>query len=259
MTARKYGLSLDRIIGAEIVTADGKIRNVNRRRDANLFWALRGAGGGNFGIVTKFRFRLFDASNQYIWVVKQYNWDRIREILLIWQQFIASDLSNSIGTAFSKSGHTLSTFTVGFVINEENVDDAENHLMLIRNFFPNITESDISRGSYMDYINSSSSPFWSKGKTAQFYFKTKGFYVSKAWNETDVEIFVSQFETHPVLEFLFNMYAGAISAPIRTSTAFVHRTSLFSAYFKLVLNVESDGTIEETRIRGKEYEQELND
>lgn len=51
---REYGLTLDRMLGAEIVTADGRRRRIDARHDPDLFWAIRGGGGGNFGIVTSF-------------------------------------------------------------------------------------------------------------------------------------------------------------------------------------------------------------
>jgi FAD/FMN-containing dehydrogenase len=54
---RKYGLTIDNLLAAEIVTADGQIRTVDNSTNPDLFWAIRG-GGGNFGIVTRFHFRL---------------------------------------------------------------------------------------------------------------------------------------------------------------------------------------------------------
>ena len=56
---RKYGLTIDDLLGAEVVTADGRILEVDAGHEPDLFWAIRG-GGGNFGVVTRFHYRLHD-------------------------------------------------------------------------------------------------------------------------------------------------------------------------------------------------------
>ncbi|MFL5887262.1 MAG: FAD-binding oxidoreductase [Thermoleophilaceae bacterium] len=56
---RKHGLTIDQLLGAEVVTADGELLEVDEDNHADLFWALRG-GGGNFGVVTRLRFRLHE-------------------------------------------------------------------------------------------------------------------------------------------------------------------------------------------------------
>ncbi len=54
---RKYGLSIDNVISAQVVGADGQVRTASADTNSDLFWAIRG-GGGNFGIVTSLTFRL---------------------------------------------------------------------------------------------------------------------------------------------------------------------------------------------------------
>jgi FAD/FMN-containing dehydrogenase len=58
---RKHGLTIDHLLAAEVVTADGQLLHVDAHNHPDLFWALRG-GGGNFGVATRFRYRLHPVS-----------------------------------------------------------------------------------------------------------------------------------------------------------------------------------------------------
>jgi FAD/FMN-containing dehydrogenase len=59
---RKYGLAIDALVSVEMVTADGRIVIASASENPDLFWAVRG-GGGNFGVVTRFQFRLYPVAN----------------------------------------------------------------------------------------------------------------------------------------------------------------------------------------------------
>ena len=56
---RKYGLTIDDVLAAEVVTSDGQLLRADAETHPALFWAIRG-GGGNFGVATRFRFRLHE-------------------------------------------------------------------------------------------------------------------------------------------------------------------------------------------------------
>src|SRR5690606_17575913 len=61
---RKHGLTIDNLLAVELVTADGQVVTASETDHADLFWALRG-GGGNFGVVTAFQYKLVELPQIY--------------------------------------------------------------------------------------------------------------------------------------------------------------------------------------------------
>jgi len=77
---RRFGWAVDNLLEVEIVTSDGEIRTANRDENADLFWAIRGAGG-NFGVVTKFTFRLHEVGPTVYGGLIAWPFERADEIL----------------------------------------------------------------------------------------------------------------------------------------------------------------------------------
>jgi len=97
--SRKYGLTIDNLLEADIVLADGSCVTVNANNNADLFWAIRG-GGGNFGIITSFKFQAHSVINVFggptLWPIEQ-----TEEIMEWYHQFIndaPDDLNGFIAT-----------------------------------------------------------------------------------------------------------------------------------------------------------------
>ena len=85
--SRKYGLTCDRLVSATVVTADGASRTVSESTGSDLFWALRGGGGGNFGIVTSFTFNTVPAPQLTVFEL-EFPVGSVPDVLGGWQQWI---------------------------------------------------------------------------------------------------------------------------------------------------------------------------
>jgi FAD/FMN-containing dehydrogenase len=86
---RRFGWAVDNLEEVEIVTADGEIRTANRDENADLFWAVRG-GGGNFGVVTRFRFRLHEVGPTITGGLIIWSADRADEVLASYRELTES-------------------------------------------------------------------------------------------------------------------------------------------------------------------------
>jgi FAD/FMN-containing dehydrogenase len=87
--ARKFGLSCDNLLSVDIVTADGKLLHASEQENADLFWGIRG-GGGNFGVVTTFEYRLYRLGPQVLAGNRVYPLSQARGILQALREYCAS-------------------------------------------------------------------------------------------------------------------------------------------------------------------------
>jgi FAD/FMN-containing dehydrogenase len=83
----KYGLAVDNVIGADVVTADGQMLTVSASENQDLFWGIRG-GSGNFGVVTSLEFRLHEVGPVFGGAVF-YPAEKAEEVLKFWREFAA--------------------------------------------------------------------------------------------------------------------------------------------------------------------------
>ncbi|MDT0447845.1 FAD-binding oxidoreductase [Streptomyces sp. DSM 40473] len=126
--SRAYGLTCDNLTGATLVTADGKTVDCDATRDADLFWALRGAGNGNFGVVTELRFRTH-AVGEGVTGYLSFPWSKAAAVVQAWQEWgpgrpdeiwSACDLSAAAGGTPRIS---VAAFSIGSYGDLENAYD----------------------------------------------------------------------------------------------------------------------------------------
>ncbi|MEZ4681255.1 MAG: FAD-binding protein [Caldilineaceae bacterium] len=86
---RKHGLSIDNLVSVDIVTADGECRTASESQHSDLFWAIRG-GGGNFGVVTSFEYRLHPIGPLVTLCAPWYPVEMAKEVMTGWRDFMAT-------------------------------------------------------------------------------------------------------------------------------------------------------------------------
>jgi FAD/FMN-containing dehydrogenase len=86
---RKYGMTIDNLVSVDMVTAEGKKIRASENENSDLFWAIRG-GGGNFGVVTQFEFRLFPVGQEIVAGLIVFPFTEAKQVLTKYRQFVAS-------------------------------------------------------------------------------------------------------------------------------------------------------------------------
>ncbi len=86
---RKHGLTVDNLVAADVVTADGELLRASENKHPDLFWALRG-GGGNFGVVTSFKFQLHPVGPSVLAGPIMWDAGDAGEVLRFYRDFVAN-------------------------------------------------------------------------------------------------------------------------------------------------------------------------
>jgi FAD/FMN-containing dehydrogenase len=249
LAGRKLGLACDRLRGARIVTADGRVLHCTARSHPDLFWALRGGGGGNFGIVTHLELAPH-AVGQASWFVCSWPWAMASEALDAWQRFAPhapAELTSILTLGTGAGSPTVSALGQHF--------GSEAELRNLVGPLTRVAGASLSTGTsgYMDLMLR-----WAgcldRGFTAchtegtrpggvlpRDRFAAKSDYVDEYLSASGRQALVSAVDRRQATPsegsgaLVIDAYGGAINQLKPDHTAFVHRRQLFSvqqiAYF----------------------------
>ncbi|ONF71378.1 FAD-binding oxidoreductase [Amycolatopsis keratiniphila] len=145
---RAYGLTCDRLKAATVVLADGSVHKVNSRRDADLFWALRGGGGGHAGIVTEFTFSTVPAPSPVIFTL-EFPAEHTAKVLTSWSAWQAAAPKELTSTCAVEARKRPTASIEGAWLGGDAALDAQL-ASLIAEVGVAPTERTASRKSYLD-------------------------------------------------------------------------------------------------------------
>jgi hypothetical protein len=99
----KFGMTVDNVLGADVVLADGRLIHASSTENIDLFWALRG-GGGNFGVVTSFEYRLHEVGPMIVGGLVVHPFPRAKEALKFFGEFLRSTPDALVAAAVLMTG-----------------------------------------------------------------------------------------------------------------------------------------------------------
>ncbi len=214
---RKYGLAVDNLRSAEIVTADGKIRRVSAEEDSDLFWAIRG-GGGNFGVVTDFEFQLhpFERnifSGGIVWPIEQ-----AKDVLEFYAEF-AAGLSDEmyIGPTLMTMPDGTGVIAMDVVYNGDPAA-GEKELEPLRRIGTPVQDG-VTMQDYMVMQTNSDVAF---GHGVRSYAKNG---MVKEWSQGLVDALLDAYNGDPRIFITNHVAGGAVKRVGELDTAFPHRNA----------------------------------
>jgi FAD/FMN-containing dehydrogenase len=211
--ARKHGLTCDNVLAYTLVTASGEVVRVDTEGDPDLFWALRG-GGGNFGIVTEFEFRLHPVGTSALSVELTYDVAEAAEALAGWSELAPAAPREATFTA-SLSGRKLQ---LGFVWVGDPASGARL-LPALRRLGPHGAE----RVEELSYLDLQSREDTVEGHDRRRYWKAQ--YLRELGDESIVALLADRDEGSPSVSL--QTYGGAIADRDDAESAFGHREVRF--------------------------------
>lgn len=228
---RKHGLSIDNLHSVDIVTADGHFRRASEKEHADLFWAVRG-GGGNFGVVTGFEFRLHPVGPEVMLAAAMYPVAQAAAFAPKWRAFMAKapdEVSSQMAfwnvpdiEAFP--AHARGQPVVIFAaVYAGPVKEGQRILQPLREFGTPLV--DLSGPTPFTAVQRSFDPFFPKG-ALQYYWKS--IYLSSLGDEVIAAIAAAAAK-RPSPKTLINVWSmgGAMSRVPAGDTAFGDRSAAF--------------------------------
>jgi FAD/FMN-containing dehydrogenase len=213
--ARQHGLSCDNVISFEMVTAAGDVVRASESENPDLFWGLRG-GGGNFGIVTEFVFRLHPTSTQALTVQLDHPIDRGAAVLRGWRDLSATAPRAATFDASIADG----VVTVGYVWTGDPAGS--------RDLLPSLERLGVPLASRIvdtTYLELQQRDDTVRGHAHRRYWK--GHYFHELSDQL-IDTMVDGARSHPMAPGAsLQAYGGAIAEVADDATAFSQRSTAF--------------------------------
>jgi FAD/FMN-containing dehydrogenase len=226
---RKYGLSSDNLLEAEVVTADGELRRAAPDEHSDLFWALRG-GGGNFGVVTSFTFQLHPVGPEVAFAATFYPIEEAAEVMRGWRAYVEEAPDEVTSTCVTitfpanpempEAVHDRPVIIVG-AVHAGGVEEGMEVLAPLRELGTPLF--DMSGPTPFAGVQQGFDPLFPRGQLRAFW---KSHYLNEL-SDAAIDVIAAKAQVRPGPMTLVNAFhmGGAIADVSEEDTAFAERSS----------------------------------
>lgn len=214
---RKFGMTCDNLIGADIVTVDGRFRQVSKHENADLLWGLKG-GGGNFGVVTAMEYQLHEQDPIVIAGVLLFGWADARNVLSYYAEHgndLRDELNLNVMLLTTSEGERQVAVEAVW---SGNPGEADKALEGLRSAGKPLSDT-VKTVPYTHFQKRGDN---SNRHGVRQYMKSS---MVKDFSETLVDEIIGLYRPNPMANFFFMQAGGAVSRVAPTDTAFPHRSA----------------------------------
>jgi hypothetical protein len=232
LASRKLGLACDALKEVRLIDARGKSWVASERENRELFWAHRGGGGGNFGVVTQLTFKTTTVRRLSVLKVALPP-EKAEELLKIWQASITQS-RDELGIVLFMEG-AASGMSEPVILAQYWGSPSEAH-EAFRPFYP-LFDKRKPIPTFKELSSLESFEFFggpARAPLAPSQFKGKSHYFKRELSPSDSQGFLKELRAAGPgwLRVILDPYRGAIGRVPRDETAFVHRDALFSIQYR---------------------------
>ncbi|MGV9229847.1 FAD-binding oxidoreductase [Streptomyces nigra] len=250
VTSRAYGLTCDSLTRAVVVTADGKRLTADASTHKDLFWALRGAGNGNFGVVTELHFKTHPAP-QSVTAYMSWPWSKAAAVIRAWQEWGPSQPDEiwsalHLGGAGATPTVSVSAFSLGTYGELQNAVDRladgpggpgpARNVVLKRRSYEESMELYAGCSSFSDeqcHLPGDTPGRSPQGALGRETYAARSDFFDRSLSAAGVRTLMRQMESvrGGSGSIALTALGGAVNRVSPTATAFVHRRSRMLAQY----------------------------